>query len=282
MDYRKVAGLKRSLSSRLDHYLDTIEAIVNCYFLAEVLAFNDHQNAYLIHDWCSFCVSKSCQSLATITLILKSGYPEDALILLRSVYECYLSIVFILNNPDRIDDFIQKPVGILTGRYHHPKTKKKRTDYRRIVIKETGEVIPYNVTVRQLAKGSPYPSDIKLYDFLYPFLSEMVHPHILNSGNYRHNIDDWRFCHRQKHDDLAPWVLTLYIYTLILAECYDLEDLDQPENSLLKRNIRKGAEILDKSLSYLSEIDRIDKTELILLNERFSETTKAKWFFKSN
>ena len=42
MDGRKVAGLKRSLSSRLDHYLDVIKAIVNSYFLAEVLAYNDH------------------------------------------------------------------------------------------------------------------------------------------------------------------------------------------------------------------------------------------------
>lgn len=282
MDGRKIAGLKRSLSSRLDHYFETIKAIVSNYFLAEVLAFNDHQRAYLIHDWCSFCMTKSCQSLATITLILKAGYPEDALILLRSVYECYLSTVFVLNNPDRIDDFIQKPVGILTGRYHHPETKNKRINYKRIIVKETGEVIPYSVTIRQLAKGSPYASDIKLYDVLYLFLSEMVHPHIVNSGNYRDDVDGWYFCHRQKHDDIVPWILTLYIYTLILAECYDLEDLDQPENSMLKHNIRKGAEILKKGLSYLSDVDRISKNELILLNERFSETAETKWFFKSN
>ena len=160
---RKLGGIKRSLSAILGRYESILTLIVDGYLMAEVIAFNDHQAAYKIRDWLNFCITKSCKSLLAIQILIEFKLGEDSLIILRSVYENYLSLVYVLNHPERISDFIDKPIGVKFGKLKHPQ-KGNRINFRKVFDTNTKEMLPYGIRFSELAKGSLYKSDYNLFN----------------------------------------------------------------------------------------------------------------------
>ncbi|MGC4015001.1 MAG: DUF5677 domain-containing protein [Luteolibacter sp.] len=51
------------------------------------------------HDFLMLCIARSLKSLKAVEHLLKDCYGEDCLIIVRSIYECYLHIGFLLKDP---------------------------------------------------------------------------------------------------------------------------------------------------------------------------------------
>jgi hypothetical protein len=281
MDRRKFASLNRSLNAILRQYETNLTLVVDNYLLAEVIVFQDQQPAYMITDWLNFCITKSCKSLLAIQILLKFKFSEDVLIILRSVYENYLSMVYILNHPENIDDFIQKPVGVKVGSYIHPK-KGDRTNFRIIIDPETKEELPYGIGVSTRAKGSLYKSDFDLFMQIYAYLSELVHPHFMSSGNYR-NEKKRRVSYTYSCSDLnlifEAKFLTTYIFTLLLAEVFEIEsnELEIPEMSKMRKTIIRGYEICS-SVIELWSCEESNKEITYAMRSRLKEIQIKDWF----
>ena len=86
----------------------------------------------VMHDFFYFCVTKSCKSLSAFNTLIEHGFPEDALIIVRSIYENYLSVAFMLNKPSQIDDLVSKRVGFSRGIFKHPISAKGKIDRRKL------------------------------------------------------------------------------------------------------------------------------------------------------
>lgn len=99
-------------------------------------AFNsDYKNQTEIrHDFIFFCFTKGTKSLEAIDILLTAGYTEDAKILARSAYECYLNGSFIIAFPEKIDLVVAAKVGAYAGYYEHPLSKKAKKSIRKWFI----------------------------------------------------------------------------------------------------------------------------------------------------
>lgn len=228
MDKRKTAGLQRSLFSCLKKYEIFLKHIVDEYSLIECLITYDFQPANVIsNDYFCFCVAKSCKTLIAINILLNNKLPEDAMVLLRSSYESYLHIVFSVDNYLEIDKLVSYKVGLHSGVYRHPKTKKGKKDYNKIIIHEGNDPIDFGVTVAELANKTGYDEDKYLHHMIYSYLSEFSHPHFMASGSYRVREGVPRYSYNRTENTLETAFLSTYIYTLILSCVITYECIDE-------------------------------------------------------
>jgi hypothetical protein len=279
MNKRELGGIKRSMSTILGRYESLLTLIVDRYLMAEVLAFNDDQIANKIRDLLNFCITKSCKSLIAIQLLLEFRFGEDCLIILRSIYENYLSIVYILKHPERIDDFIEKPLGVKFGSLIHPK-QGQRTNFRKVLDPKTNEMFPYGISFSELAKGSLYESDFGLFQHLYSFLSEMVHPHFISSGSYRSEKTHYLYSYSSLVQIFNAKFLSVYLFTIILVEVFEIEsdELEIQELSRMRKDVIKGYNISYSAINFLLHNNQIEKDIASSMLLRLEEIKKKKWF----
>src|SRR5687767_11875300 len=105
-------------------------AVVDRHAIAQAIVHDTYREDYVTNDFFYYCITKSAKSLLAINHLLEKGLGEDAQILLRSAYENYLAISFLSANPERLDDLVDRKVGIFTGRYDHPLNSKGKKDRR--------------------------------------------------------------------------------------------------------------------------------------------------------
>jgi len=137
-----------------------------------------------------FCFTKSTRSMNAINNLLTNGFCEDALILGRSAYECYLNAAFILTNQDRINDVVAAKIGVYFGKFEHPVSQKGRELTHRIIHPETGKEVKFGIGFNELAENSFRKTDKNYHTVLYSFLSEFVHVHMISSGSFRSDTNE--------------------------------------------------------------------------------------------
>jgi len=145
----------------------------------------------LVHDYVFFCYTKGTRSLLAADILLTDGLFEDAKIIIRSAYECYINAGFALHNPERINELIELRVGEYFGRYEHPLSKKGNIIRKKLIHPVTKEIIDFNTSVAQMASNTTKQWDAKVHPGLYSFLSEFTHVHMIASGSYRNDTEDW-------------------------------------------------------------------------------------------
>lgn len=139
----------------------------------------------VLHDFQWFAVCKATRSLDAADRLITMSLGEDALVVLRTVYEAYLHLSFISANPHRVNDLVAAKVGMYAGLYAHPKSKKGRVVWNQVVNPETGQPSPHGVAIPELVSAGRHPLDRPLHDTLYAFLSEHAHVHMIAIGAYR-------------------------------------------------------------------------------------------------
>ena len=125
-----------------------------------------------------FCLTKSIRTMGAIESLTDEGFGEDALILIRSMFEAYLHVAYSLSCPDRAELLAQARVGLIAGTHRYLKSARGRTDFSRIEETASGRVLDVGIGFKAMAKASPFAGDIELYDTLYEFLSGYAHPDI--------------------------------------------------------------------------------------------------------
>lgn len=253
MDGRRIAGLQRSLLSCLQKYEEIYKYAIDEYSLIECLITKDFQAANVSNDYFYFCLAKACKSSIAINMLLESKLPEDAIVLIRTVYESYLHMSFSVSHYEEIDKLVSFRVGIHNGLYQHPETRKGKKDYRKIIIDNDKPAEDINLSSFELASKTGYVEDKLLHNILYSYLSEHSHPHFMASGSYRAERGMPRYCYDRADDNtLQASFLAAYVNTLVLSSFMFYENVDDGMAAYCKNVIKKGVIILHKSIDTLN------------------------------
>jgi hypothetical protein len=224
--------------------------IVDRYAVAKAIAENRYEDDYVANDFFYYCFTKSTKTLVALNLLISQHLGEDAQILVRSAYENYLAMSFLAANPSRLEDVVDKKVGLHTGHFRHLVTPKRRVDYRKIIDTESGEILPFDLSVAEMASLGRYSEDREVHWPLYGFLSEHCDPHMMASGNYRDRTDH-RYSYENKHQVLQAVVYATYVYTLLLAEVCQFESLQKTDSRDSAKLLKKGVAIIKRALAIL-------------------------------
>jgi hypothetical protein len=231
----------------------TLCAIIDRYARAQAIAHDTYRDDYVTNDFFYYCLTKSTKSLIAINVLLENGLGEDAQILLRSVYESYLAISFLSANPGRVDDLVDRKVGVFAGRYLHPLTSKGKKDRRKIIDPRSGEILPFDVPIAEMAAKSKHSEDESIHWPLYAFLSEHCHPNFVASGNYRANNEIY-YTYRSRFQLLQAGIYGVYVVALMLAEVKEFEKLRGAELRQTSALLRSSTRLLLSAFSQIAFI----------------------------
>ncbi|MDZ7962823.1 MAG: DUF5677 domain-containing protein [Aulosira sp. DedQUE10] len=242
---KALARLLTAFKRRLCSQICLFQEIVFEYGTADAVADDDFSQERIVHDYVFYCFTKACKTLMAVSLLLDNKLPEDAMILLRSVYESYLHIVYVLQNPNRIDDFVQKKIGLYVGRFKHPLSKKGDKKFNQVIDSQTGEISTYGIGMSTLVSGSKYQFDKDVHKVMFPFMSEYTHPNMIASGNYRE--DDIYYSYWQASNTLQSAFFAVYISTLVLGEALAFEKLVEAKE--VKYQCRQSIKLCERFLA---------------------------------
>lgn len=191
---------------------------------------NQVQESY-VHDFLSFTVTKASRSLEAAIRLLEADFNEDALVLARAAYECYLHEAFIATHPDRVDDVLISKVGAYLGAFEHPVTKSGRPKWREVVDPATGESYSHGIPLGELVNGTRHDADAAVHPQLYGFLSEYAHVHFIVLGAYvTHDFS--RFSSKPApHQRFSATLFVSYIAWLIATETNAIAPIEGRANS---------------------------------------------------
>ncbi|OCQ90654.1 hypothetical protein BCD64_28770 [Nostoc sp. MBR 210] len=276
-EQRALARLLTALKRRLDLQICIFQEIVFEYGTADAITEDDFSQDVVVHDYVFYCFTKACKSLIAVSLLLDNRLPEDAMIILRSVYESYLHIVYILQNPKQIDEFVQKKIGLYTGRFKHPVSKKGNKMSNQVIDSETGEISNYGIGMSTLVYGSKYQFDKEVHTVMFPFLSEHTHPNMIASGNYRE--DDIYYSYWEASNTLQSTFFAVYLSTLILSEALTFEKLVEAKE--IKYQCRQSIKLCKRFVDLVESPDPFDsfpnnvQSRLVELAEHLSKRRYA-------
>jgi hypothetical protein len=205
-------NLETCLQFIVDIFKELVDDYADVWVSVEKPPTQDHQ----ISDFVYFCITRSCKSLIGLQALIKAGCPEDAITLVRSIYESYLKIVYVAHHPNEINQFVTLPIGISMKYYPFAKTKKNKPDLRNVVDPRTGSNLPVPMSIEKLALASPYPEDKELHNCLYKFLSEHAHPHMMASGDYRSPPKERQYTYKNRDNSSKALFFAIYVSARML------------------------------------------------------------------
>jgi hypothetical protein len=248
---RKIAGIKRSLSIRVDNLSECLKKLIDEYGVAKTILRDSKKFGYHFNDFFYYCATKSCKSLIAVKHLIHNKLSEDALIIIRSMYECYLSISYVKKNPETIDDFVFKKVALHSGRLKHPTSKKGRINFRIVEDLSTGELFSYGITIGTLALNGKYFIDAVLHRELYQYLNEHAHVNMIAAGNYRNPIPYYNVFYSYQNDSgiLNAMFFAVYVSILIITEIIEFESIEDSKVSSIRNEIKKSIINLKKAVN---------------------------------
>ena len=111
----------------------------NCKFTGSFqVVMNGKLDPRFLNDYRYYAMTKSTKSLISFCALLEIGHYEDALILTRTMLECYLSQHYFDDKFDMetLMDMVIIPTAIFNGDYVH------KDDV--VINRKTGEEVAYN------------------------------------------------------------------------------------------------------------------------------------------
>jgi len=132
----------------------------------------------------ALCAVRTHRSLRSIRLLLQERMADDAVKLVRSIYENYLHMCYIMHNPDRLYDLVDAVVGLRAGTHMYKKKRDGTDDKRTIIHLESGKKFFGHISSHKMATSSNIPEDLCFFDFFYRRTSEFLHPSIFVLDGY--------------------------------------------------------------------------------------------------
>ncbi len=153
--------------------LDTYASIVHFGSFLENIPRNRRISEASFFQY--YCAARSLDTLRTIYRLHTSRYADDVFILVRSLYENYLRIMFVRQHPEKSLDFFAM-YGVALGTHEYEKRKNGKINRRVIVEKESGRRFEGHISNRRMAESSDLGLDVEFYDQIYDFFSTYAHP----------------------------------------------------------------------------------------------------------
>jgi hypothetical protein len=112
----------------------SLSAFVSHYSIAEAIAFNSGSPAIAVGDFFHYCLAKGSKHIRAAIVLVDHGFPEDAIVLSRAAYECYVSAAYAeAPGVQAIHDLVYNTVGLDAGVVEYARTKTGGLDFRRLV-----------------------------------------------------------------------------------------------------------------------------------------------------
>lgn len=241
--YRSIQTLSESLSAHVYHY-----------GIAEGIALNTGQPAIAVSDYFYYCVAKASKHIRAAVVLIEHELPEDAIVLSRAVYECYVSAAYAkAHGIKTVDDLVYNPVGLSAGTVEYARTKAGGRDYRRLVDLRTEGSYNAPPSIERMALSTGYPPDAVVHRYYYGFSSQHAHVNMAGSGNYRDGAAYTDHGNAQRPNAVF---LTAYVTAIVLGLAIAATDMDDQEKSRIKKELRVAIRringVLDMSLETLS------------------------------
>lgn len=190
----------------------------------------------LSYDYEYFALSKSLKTLVSIRTLLKSGQNEDAIILLRSIYENYLSCRFYNENPQEADEFIRNPIRLSMAFYN---------------VNKNGEIVNRDNKVKGEIRN---PSAFKLgkdksyFYVFYDFLSQFAH---CNFSIYDCYLDsEYSYVINKVNYEVEARIFTLFVISKLFEHVVTVEG-EEFYTLEFKKNCYK---LVDDSQKFIKEV----------------------------
>ena len=204
------------------------EKLVHNQYLLGLIIRKQNDNAQLKEfdenisksEYLLFCLTKNLKTLRGAISLMESNFGEDALNLIRSIFENYLHIAMSIRSEDFISD-IKIKIGLLNGTH---RLKAKNGD--KIIEVATGNEVRLKYSKNyKLASFHPIYGhlDIEIYRYLYDFLSNFTHPNLATLSCY---TDDSGFNHLKRNFSSEAILYISFINLLILNELKSFDGID--------------------------------------------------------
>lgn len=214
----------------------SLSVFVSHYGIAEAVALNAGPPAIAIGDFSHYCVAKGSKHIRVALVLLDHEFPEDAIVLSRAAYECYISAAYAkAQGVHAIDDLVYNTVGLNAGTVEYARTKAGGRDYRRLVDTETGAFYNSPPSIERMVGNTGYPADALVHRQYYGFSSEHAHVNMAGSGNYREGARYTDHGNTQRRNAIF---LTAYVTVTLMSIAMATADMDENEKSRIKRELR--------------------------------------------
>lgn len=241
------------LYSSVQELSQSLSAFVYHYGIAEAIARDTGSPEVALNDFFHYCVAKGSKHIRAALVLVDNEFPEDAIVLSRAAYECYVSAAYAKTHGIKaIDDLVYNPVGLSAGTVQYVQTKTGRLDYRRLVDVRTDECYPARPSVEKMILGTSHPADAVVHRHYYGFSSEHAHVHMAGSGNYRDGASYTDEGNAQRPNAVF---LTAYATIILVGLAIAVTDMDKDEKSRIERELRTAAirfnDVLDQQVKGL-------------------------------
>jgi hypothetical protein len=192
--------------------IELLEELINRNGDVKVLTkeVNEIVGRDVYHDFVYFVLTKTCKSLRASILLAEKIFPEDSQILLRSVYENYLTLNHLSKNMEDLDLFVSKTIGLAAGFFSHPLSSNNKVQRNKILNPETGEVSSFGISINTMASSINSLIEKEAHKELYPYLCELTHLNMISSGNYR-NKEGSKYIYNAYESYHNPYIFLPYV-----------------------------------------------------------------------
>ncbi|GAA3789986.1 hypothetical protein GCM10022271_22880 [Corallibacter vietnamensis] len=204
----EVLRINENIISQIDLLEELIDRNGDVKVLTKEDSEIDGQDFY--HDFVYFVLTKTSKTLRASILLAENIFPEDSQILLRSVYENYLTLSHLSKNMGDLDFFMGKTVGLAAGLLTHPLSKNNKIQRNKILNPETGEISEFGISISKMAGNLSSQEEKEIHKELYPYLCELTHLNMISSGNYR-NKDCTEYTYDSYDSYHNPYIFLPYV-----------------------------------------------------------------------
>ncbi|MDF1511452.1 DUF5677 domain-containing protein [Robertmurraya sp. DFI.2.37] len=256
MEEKYIKDLDKIINKFILQSKKFVEYVCFPYGLIDLAVANQLTTKF-IYDFEYFAFTKSTKTLVSIRTLLKVGNNEDAMILLRSVFENYLSTRYLHENSDmnNIKDFIINPINVAFSFYN---------------INQEGQVVNRDKEIiGELKNPSVFKTgqDKKYYYNFYDVLSRYAH---CNYGTIECYKEDGMYSVDKVSDRLLIRLYVIFVFTKLFELIVTVEGEDFPD----KRTERTCYKLVEVSIELQKEI--ID-----FLREEYRSNNNGKLKFHS-
>lgn len=185
-----------------------------------------------------FCIARTGKTVRSLRHLIDDNLGEDALNLVRSVYENYLYMMYSIVNPLGLKQLVDARLGIVTGTHAYSLTKSGRQNRREIIELRTGKRLRADISTSEIARMSPFPSDVDIHSFLYSFLSGYTHPHVMTLDGYI-DAEEVRFSITSRNMVMDAFLLSLVTVALALDAVLQSRSVPSQARTDINKFIRR-------------------------------------------
>jgi len=163
-----------------------------------------------------YCLYKIIKNMDSVSLLISNGHKENALAVVRFLYDIYLNIFVYISDYKLFEEKILPLIGLELGTHVRVNGSKHKIEEL-----ATEKKTYTKVSIIELAKqaGKQNPTAMKMYDSLFSELSGYVHVSVLMSDKYFSENDPYY----ELNEELLAGLLAVFFAYLPLYEIIKLD-----------------------------------------------------------